>query len=622
MKEAITTDSRTVLHVALYNRRLKFVMEIVKLMPIEALQLKETGLFGRTALHVAAVYGNNKAAELMVKKNPALTQIRDSRGRVPLELAIQHVTVGQKETVEYLYSVTRDEGQSPFSGSDGARLLFHAIDANLYDLALTLVERFPNLVIQETPERKLSGLEVMVQRPFAFLSGAKLTWWQRFIYSTIQLDNDSTYECITRGDEENPLERSKDPSAGGKEMMTKFILFHLISYLPQGVLLPFFYSSIRRSNMVSVVVAVSRLSPLYNQKLMHKQAFALVKYMVAELGKQMNRAELTSFFENSSVMKTAIQYGTTEFVEVCLRRYPILIWYEIEGQTMIKLAIGERNEKILNLIWEACCDEDMSDLVSRTGSSGSTMLHYAAKLAPSAHLNSVSGAALQMQRELQWFKGVETMVLEKDKFKRDKDGYTAQLIFTNEHKDLVEKGEKWMNVTSASCMLVGTLTATVAFAAAFTVPGGNLSDDKGGNKGIPVFLGKNSFMVFVAADALALFSSVTSVLMFLSILTSRYAEEDFLKSLPQKLILGLATLFLSLATLLIAFGASLVIVLGDQFAWAPILISLFGSVPVLLFLFLQFPLFVEMVFSTYSPSILRKQRFQIRKHKVKKEKEN
>ena len=36
--------------------------------------------------------------------------------------------------------------------------------------------------------------------------------------------------------------------------------------------------------------------------------------------------------------------------------------------------------------------------------SGNNLLHLAARLAPSSKLNLISGAALQIQRELQWFK--------------------------------------------------------------------------------------------------------------------------------------------------------------------------------------------------------------------------
>ena len=36
-------------------------------------------------------------------------------------------------------------------------------------------------------------------------------------------------------------------------------------------------------------------------------------------------------------------------------------------------------------------------------SNGNTLLHMAGLLAPSTQLHHISGAALQMQRELQWF---------------------------------------------------------------------------------------------------------------------------------------------------------------------------------------------------------------------------
>ncbi|KAI3830626.1 hypothetical protein MKX03_016458 [Papaver bracteatum] len=252
--------------------------------------------------------------------------------------------------------------------------------------------------------------------------------------------------------------------------------------------------------------------------------------------------------------------------------------------------------------------EKMS-LYSKEDKSYNTLLHYAAKLAPLAKLNLVSGAALQMQRELQWFKGVESILLKKKRFSPNIDGDTAQSIFTEEHKDLVVKGEKWMKDTSGSCMVVATLIATVAFAAAFTIPGGNISDSNSSKNGTPVFLGTTSFIVFAVADALALFSSITSVLMFLALYTSRYAEEEFLTSLLRKLVIGLGTLFISMATILVAFSAALSIALEDRFAWAPFPMALFSCVPVLLFVLLQLPLFVEIVRSAFWGSLFSKHRY-------------
>lgn len=169
-----------------------------------------------------------------------------------------------------------------------------------------------------------------------------------------------------------------------------------------------------------------------------------------------------------------------------------------------------------------------------------------------------------------------------------------------EHKELIEKAEKWMKDTSNSCMVVSTLIATVVFAAAFTVPGGNKEDG-----GIPNSLWNSSFMVFALSDALALFSSTTSILMFLSIVTARYAVEDFLVSLPKKLIIGLASLFFAIATMMVAFGATLSILLDARWKWISIPITLLASFPVIMFVMLQLPLFIQMVRSTYGPGIFR-----------------
>ncbi|XP_031263291.1 ankyrin repeat-containing protein NPR4-like [Pistacia vera] len=224
------------------------------------------------------------------------------------------------------------------------------------------------------------------------------------------------------------------------------------------------------------------------------------------------------------------------------------------------------------------------------------ILHIAGRLGPSTQ---VAGAALQMQRELQWYKVVESYVHPSLQEHLNSSDQTPREVFTKEHKDLLKEGEKWMKETASSCALVAALIITVVFAAAFTVPGGN------NTVGIPLFLQQPSFLVFAVSDALALFSSTASLLMFLGILTSRYAEEDFLNSLPMKLIIGLITLFLSIASMMVAFGATIYLFLSHPWKWVIIPISLLGCVPVTLFAMLQFPLLVDMFLSTYGPSILK-----------------
>ncbi|KAK7851782.1 hypothetical protein CFP56_041002 [Quercus suber] len=71
-------------------------------------------------------------------------------------------------------------------------------------------------------------------------------------------------------------------------------------------------------------------------------------------------------------------------------------------------------------------------------------------------------------------------------------------------------------------------------------------------------------MVSIVSDALSLFSSSTSVMMFMRILTSRYVEEDFLESLPRKMIIDLSTLFFSITAMMTAFSAALFLMLHEQ----------------------------------------------------------
>ncbi|KAM0064912.1 putative PGG domain-containing protein [Helianthus debilis subsp. tardiflorus] len=234
------------------------------------------------------------------------------------------------------------------------------------------------------------------------------------------------------------------------------------------------------------------------------------------------------------------------------------------------------------------------------------MLHFVGKQAKRKRLEDVSGVALKMQRELLWFKEVEGMIPPSYKERKNEDGLTPEELFTKEHKQLVMEGEKWMKDTASQCMVVAALIATIVFAAAFTVPGGYNQDN-----GIPIFHSKATFMVFVVADAISLFASSASILMFLSILTSRYAQRDFLESLPKKLMLGLATLFLSIVTMTVAFSVSFFVLYHKGQIWMPILIGAIAVMPVLLYVVLQFGLFFDVIRSTYISRYLFKPKKQV-----------
>lgn len=68
IREVITEELETALHIAVHRNHLVFIEEIVRFIPPEVLEYKAR-CYESTALHFAVMYGNLKAAELMVKKN-------------------------------------------------------------------------------------------------------------------------------------------------------------------------------------------------------------------------------------------------------------------------------------------------------------------------------------------------------------------------------------------------------------------------------------------------------------------------------------------------------------------------------------------------------------------------
>ncbi|KAM7486092.1 hypothetical protein LguiA_002101 [Lonicera macranthoides] len=274
-------------------------------------------------------------------------------------------------------------------------------------------------------------------------------------------------------------------------------------------------------------------------------------------------------------VKTASCIGVHEIIEEILGSFPSAIYLTDEmNRTLFHLAIVNRRENIFNIIYQV---EHKHVFLRAQDRLMNNCLHLAGSLDLESQQklnlrNSAAGAALQVQRELQWFKAVEEFILKQDKEQRNSKGQTPAMVFTESHQDLVKEGEQWMKDTSNSCTIVAALIVTIVFAAAITVPGGN-----NGDTGFPMFMSSAAFIVFALSDALALFASTSSVLMFLSILTSRYGEADFLYALPKRLIIGLATLFLSIIFMMVAFGATLQIVIGNRGSWIIIPVVALGE---------------------------------------------
>ncbi|KAF4376749.1 hypothetical protein F8388_025620 [Cannabis sativa] len=336
----------------------------------------------------------------------------------------------------------------------------------------------------------------------------------------------------------------------------------------------------------------------------HKQSKALI--LVKELWKQILKDRSDSEIKDlirgpTRLLLDAAEVGNHDFIVALICSYHDLLWEcDRERRTIFHIAVENRHDQIFRLIHEI--GSIKSIIFAFKDSEGNNIFHLVANLPSIERLNVVSGAALQMQRELIWFKEIEKMMDPSLREKKNNKNETASVIFSKAHANLLKEGESWMKKTTESCTIVAALIATVVFTVAFSVPGGNNSDT-----GLPIHIKHNAYTFFSLSNGIAMFSSSTSILMFLSILTSRYAESDFLRALPKRLIIGLTSLFVSMATMTIAFCMAVFIAYRQSSMWIPILITTLQIVPITLFLYLLYPLQIDIFCSTFNSHSLFKQ---------------
>ncbi|WZZ87243.1 hypothetical protein YC2023_115822 [Brassica napus] len=274
----------------------------------------------------------------------------------------------------------------------------------------------------------------------------------------------------------------------------------------------------------------------------------------------------------------AASSGNVEFLVILIRAYPDLLWkVDEKNQSLFHIAALNRHESIFNIIYELGSIKDLIAAYKEV-STRNNMLHLVASLPPPGRLQIA----------------VKKIVPHSYIKAKNSKGEVAQDLFTEKHKELRKEGEKWMKDTATSCMLVSTLIATVVFAAPFTVPGG-IND----TTGFPILKNKVWFNVFLLSDAVALFSSSISIVIFLSILTSRYAEDDFLVSLPSRLMLGLLALFVSINSMVISFSATLFLIPDWSFAWNLTLLICLAFIISLSFALLHVKLWFDTLRSAY-----------------------
>ncbi|XP_022990290.1 ankyrin repeat-containing protein ITN1-like [Cucurbita maxima] len=136
----------------------------------------------------------------------------------------------------------------------------------------------------------------------------------------------------------------------------------------------------------------------------------------------------------------------------------------------------------------------------------------------------------------------------------------------NISKELRKLHREGINNATNSVTVVAVLFATVAFAAIFTVPGGDTE------QGTAVVVGSGSFKIFFIFNAIALFTSLAVVVVQITLVRGETKAERRVVEIINKLM-WLASVCTS-----VAFMASSYIVVGRKYEWAAIVITVVGGV--------------------------------------------
>ncbi|WJX15453.1 Ankyrin repeat-containing protein itn1 [Trifolium repens] len=136
----------------------------------------------------------------------------------------------------------------------------------------------------------------------------------------------------------------------------------------------------------------------------------------------------------------------------------------------------------------------------------------------------------------------------------------------NISKELRKLHREGINNATNSVTVVAVLFATVAFAAIFTIPGGDNDDGSG------VVAAYSAFKIFFIFNAIALFTSLAVVVVQITLVRGETKAEKRVVEVINKLM-WLASVCTS-----VAFIASSYIVVGRRNQWAAILVTVVGGV--------------------------------------------
>ncbi|KAL6331499.1 hypothetical protein AAG906_011439 [Vitis piasezkii] len=619
----ITTSEDTALHLAVSDGREEILEHLVQVLGDKAKDaLKIKNDHGNTPLHLAAALGNKRMCQCITDVNKDL--------------------VGQLDAFTFFCQICLQKASRSTIEERGESILHTAINGEHFKLALLILNNYEELMF--TKDEKLTPLHLLARKPLRSLyildiyscchahiilpdqinnptrqqsrntESRRDRWFPpnygtccyflNLIYSFLlvifgwgklvsnsRANGENAKNSGQRRDAETGLAGNARELPPGDDYRAGFKLMKLVRKLMPMIVLGYkdiqkikhikekHVWSLQIASMVSsdskkcltVLEIPNDAAGRFGKSNQETFDMDLIHELPPEETKQpeMDRTE--------TPILTAASNGIIEMVELILNRFPTAIYDKNSKKKNIVLLAAENRQPHFD---------------------GNSALHLAANYNQSLNPWTIPGTALQMQWEIKWVNLLFIMLVSPIVLRNTNEyvkscvgpnslmlynnkGKTAMEIFTETHKQLIKEGGEWLLKTSDSCSVVAALIATH-------------------RKRKPVLENDLAFQVFSISSLVSLCFSVTALIMFLLILSSRYQVSEFKMGLPKKLLLGISSLLISIAAVLVSFCTGHFFILNDQLRSVAVPIYAVTCLPATIFALGQLPLYIDLICAIFT----------------------
>ncbi|KAK4732950.1 hypothetical protein R3W88_025938 [Solanum pinnatisectum] len=510
---------------------------------------------GDTPLHEAAKFGKKEVVEMILKKEKDLVFVRNNLGETPLYVA---AASGEKDVFTLLANC--DFSEETMKRNDGKTVLHATVAHDCYDLAIYIVNQYPELVNQRDNE-KMSALNVLATKKLSFKSGS-----------------DYLFEEI-----------GKTPSV--PVQMIETIIYSCIPPLYTQASTKIF--SRERSLFTDFLLGNFWLQVIDEAKQNHILALILAKMLLENYDWSYN----TDYIVPNPLIQ-ASNLKINELVVEILEIYPEVVETLDEKQrNILHIAVEHKNRFLFDYLVQKVAH--IERMLADIDEDGNTILHYAAhvgspfRTSTSEHFEEVWCvlSVFMMMWGILWFKHVKLHVHPRLWDVKNSKGVTAEELFEKNHLEIRKEAEDAIRNLANSALILATLLCTVNFAAIFTIPGG--FDQK---TGLPIFLQnlKHELWMLIFYLGAALISSVVTIGTLLSFILCKFHSDDFYISLPTRVVIAMVSVFYATTFSVLACVQTLNldnIFLNKDVWWLIIVMVVVGFIMTLIYIDLAFPIF-------------------------------